>query len=558
MSESFADLLKEVDSLSMKRGSMIKATVIGIENGYVSVDARLKSEAIIPLSQFEDLEGNVDLEIGNEVNVFLEEVENSFGETRLSREKAKRIEVWRELEEAYKSGDVIQGKVTGRIKGGMSVDIRSVRAFLPGSLVDFKPIKDPAFLENQIVDLKIIKMDEKRNNNIVVSRRAVLESTTDEERQALFSSLQEGQEVKGIVKNLTNYGAFVDLGGIDGLLHITDMSWKRIKHPSELLNVGDEIKLKILKFDASSSRVSLGLKQLTQDPWDALIEKFPEGFVTKGHVTNIADYGCFVELAEGVEGLVHTSEMDWTNKNINPYKKVQIGQETEVMVLEVDKDRRRISLGIKQCRKNPWQEFAEKYNKGDTVSGKIRSITDFGVFIGLDGEIDGLIHLSDLSWVQSGEVALKEYKKGMDVDAVILIVDSSRERISLGIKQLADDPFESFSNKHEKGDLVTGIVAEVSELGAVITIAGYDSIKGYIRVSEISVDHVKDAREQLKAGQEIETKFTGIDRKRNNINLSIRALYDVASAKKSQEDTVTAKKVTLGDLIKDQMKKDES
>ncbi|HCE2402844.1 30S ribosomal protein S1 [Vibrio parahaemolyticus] len=519
MTESFAQLFEEfLNETEFQQGSIVKGTVVAIENGFVLVDAGLKSESAIPAEQFKNAAG--ELEVGAEVDVALDAVEDGFGETQLSREKAKRHEAWIVLEKAYEEAETVVGIINGKVKGGFTVELNGIRAFLPGSLVDVRPIRDTAHLENKELEFKVIKLDQKRNN-VVVSRRAVIESENSVERDELLETLQEGSEVKGIVKNLTDYGAFVDLGGVDGLLHITDMAWKRVKHPSEIVNVGDEIQVKVLKFDRERTRVSLGLKQLGEDPWVAIAKRYPEGHKLTGRVTNLTDYGCFVEIEEGVEGLVHVSEMDWTNKNIHPSKVVNVGDEVEVMVLEIDEERRRISLGLKQCKANPWQSFAEAQAKGDKVTGKIKSITDFGIFIGLEGGIDGLVHLSDISWNVAGEEAVREYKKGDEISAVVLAVDAERERISLGIKQMENDPFNAYVADNKKGTLVNATVTAVDAKGATVEIA--EGVEGYIRASEVSRDRVEDASLILSAGDVVEAKFTGVDRKNRVINLSIKA-----------------------------------
>ena len=494
----------------MQQGSIVTGTVVDIDSDWVIVNAGLKSEAVIPRAQFLDDKGELEVNIGDEVPVALEAVEDGFGETKLSREKAKRAESWKELEKAFEAQEVVTGVINGKVKGGFTVDVATIRAFLPGSLVDVRPVRDTAHLEGKELEFKVIKLDQKRNN-VVVSRRAVLETTNTAERDELLANLQEGQEVTGIIKNLTDYGAFVDLGGVDGLLHITDMAWKRIKHPSEIVNVGDEILVKVLKFDRERNRVSLGLKQLGEDPWVAIKARYPENTKVTAKVTNLTDYGCFAELEEGVEGLVHVSEMDWTNKNIHPSKVVQVGDEVEVMVLDIDEERRRISLGVKQCQVNPWEEFSSKCNKGDKISGKIKSITDFGIFIGLDGGIDGLVHLSDISWNEAGEDAVRNYKKGDELETIILSIDPERERISLGVKQLERDPFAEFVAENDKGTIVTGKVIEVDAKAATIEIA--EGVEAQLKASEISKDRVEDARNALKEGDEIEAKIIVVDRK---------------------------------------------
>ncbi|MBV4457350.1 MULTISPECIES: 30S ribosomal protein S1 [Pseudomonas] len=526
MSESFAELFEEsLKSLNLQAGSIITGVIVDIDYqmGWVTVHAGLKSEALIPLEQFKSDSGDLNINIGDEVHVALDSVEDGFGETKLSREKAKRAECWIVLEAAFAAEEVVKGVINGKVKGGFTVDVNGIRAFLPGSLVDVRPVRDTTHLEGKELEFKVIKLDQKRNN-VVVSRRSVLEAENSAEREALLESLQEGQQVKGIVKNLTDYGAFVDLGGVDGLLHITDMAWKRIKHPSEIVNVGDEIDVKVLKYDRERNRVSLGLKQLGEDPWVAIKARYPESTRVMARVTNLTDYGCFAELEEGVEGLVHVSEMDWTNKNIHPSKVVQVGDEVEVMVLDIDEERRRISLGIKQCKSNPWEDFSGQFNKGDKISGTIKSITDFGIFIGLDGGIDGLVHLSDISWNETGEEAVRRYKKGDELDTVILSVDPERERISLGIKQLESDPFSEYVQENDKGAIVKGTVKEVDAKGAIIVLA--DDIEATLKASEISRDRVEDARNVLKEGQEVEAKIISVDRKSRVIQLSIKSKDD--------------------------------
>lgn len=521
MTESFAQLFEEsLKEIETRPGSIVRGVVVAIDKDVVLVDAGLKSESAIPAEQFKNAQGELEIQVGDEVDVALDAVEDGFGETLLSREKAKRHEAWITLEKAYEDAETVTGVINGKVKGGFTVELNGIRAFLPGSLVDVRPVRDTLHLEGKELEFKVIKLDQKRNN-VVVSRRAVIESENSAERDQLLENLQEGMEVKGIVKNLTDYGAFVDLGGVDGLLHITDMAWKRVKHPSEIVNVGDEITVKVLKFDRERTRVSLGLKQLGEDPWVAIAKRYPEGLKLTGRVTNLTDYGCFVEIEEGVEGLVHVSEMDWTNKNIHPSKVVNVGDVVEVMVLDIDEERRRISLGLKQCKANPWQQFAETHNKGDRVEGKIKSITDFGIFIGLDGGIDGLVHLSDISWNVAGEEAVREYKKGDEIAAVVLQVDAERERISLGVKQLAEDPFNNWVALNKKGAIVTGKVTAVDAKGATVELA--DGVEGYLRASEASRDRVEDATLVLSVGDEVEAKFTGVDRKNRAISLSVRA-----------------------------------
>ncbi|WP_373194650.1 30S ribosomal protein S1 [Proteus mirabilis] len=521
MTESFAQLFEEsLKTIETRPGAIVRGVVVAIDKDVVLVDAGLKSESAIPVEQFKNAQGELEIQVGDEIDVALDAVEDGFGETVLSREKAKRHEAWLMLEKAYEENETVVGIINGKVKGGFTVELNGIRAFLPGSLVDVRPVRDTTHLENKELEFKVIKLDQKRNN-VVVSRRAVIESENSAERDQLLENLQEGMEVKGIVKNLTDYGAFVDLGGVDGLLHITDMAWKRVKHPSEIVNVGDEITVKVLKFDRERTRVSLGLKQLGEDPWVAIAKRYPEGTKLTGRVTNLTDYGCFVEIEEGVEGLVHVSEMDWTNKNIHPSKVVNVGDVVEVMVLDIDEERRRISLGLKQCKANPWQQFAETHNKHDRVEGKIKSITDFGIFIGLDGGIDGLVHLSDISWNVAGEEAVREYKKGDEIAAVVLQVDAERERISLGVKQLSEDPFNNYLSAHKKGAIVSGKVTAVDAKGATVELA--DGVEGYLRASEASRDRVEDATLVLNVGDAVEAKYTGVDRKNRVINLSVRA-----------------------------------
>ncbi|MBZ9782656.1 30S ribosomal protein S1 [Pseudomonas sp. REP124] len=556
MSESFAELFEEsLKTLNLQAGSIITGVIVDIDYQarWVTVHAGLKSEALIPLEQFYTDAGELNINVGDEVHVALDSVEDGFGETKLSREKAKRAECWIVLEAAFAAEEVVKGVINGKVKGGFTVDVNGIRAFLPGSLVDVRPVRDTTHLEGKELEFKVIKLDQKRNN-VVVSRRSVLEAENSAEREALLESLQEGQQVKGIVKNLTDYGAFVDLGGVDGLLHITDMAWKRIKHPSEIVNVGDEIDVKVLKYDRERNRVSLGLKQLGEDPWVAIKARYPESTRVTARVTNLTDYGCFAELEEGVEGLVHVSEMDWTNKNIHPSKVVQVGDEVEVMVLDIDEERRRISLGIKQCKSNPWEDFSGQFNKGDKISGTIKSITDFGIFIGLDGGIDGLVHLSDISWNEVGEEAVRRFKKGDELDTVILSVDPERERISLGIKQLESDPFSEYVQENDKGAIVKGIVKEVDAKGAIITLA--DDIEATLKASEISRDRVEDARNVLKEGEEVEAKIISVDRKSRVIQLSIKSkdVEDEKEAIQSLRDKPVASDApvatTLGDLLR--------
>jgi len=552
MMESFAQMFEE--SLANQRfrpGQILNGLVIEVGEDYVIVNAGLKSEAVISIDQFKNEKGEIEVVAGDEVEVALDSVEDGSGETRLSREKAKRARTWTRLETAFNEQQVVTGIINGRVKGGFTVEIENVRAFLPGSLVDVRPVRDPSYLEGKVLEFKVIKLDQKRNN-VVVSRRAVVEQEYSAERSALLDNLAEGSVVKGTVKNLTDYGAFVDLGGIDGLLHITDMAWKRVKHPSEVVKVGDEIDVRILKFDRERQRVSLGIKQLGADPWQNIARRYPANTRIWGKVTNIADYGCFVEIEEGVEGLVHVSEMDWTNKNVNPAKVVHVGLEAEVMVLDIDEERRRISLGLKQCKPNPWKEFSENFNRDDRVSGQIKSITDFGIFIGLSGGIDGLVHLSDISWDVPGEEAVRNYQKGQTLEAIVLAIDPERERISLGIKQMAKDPFSSFIAQHPKGSIVKGVVREVDAKGAIIDLPG--AVEGYLRASELARDRVEDARTVLKVGDEVEAKFTGVDRKSRAIALSIKAKevhdeQEAMSAYRTDSPTGTS----LGDLLKEQL-----
>jgi len=521
MTENFAQLFEEsLTQLETRPGAIVKGTVVSIDKDIVLVDAGLKSESAIPVDQFRALDGSLEIEVGDVVDVALDAVEDGFGETILSREKAKRHEAWVELERAYEEKETIKGIINGKVKGGFTVEVNTVRAFLPGSLVDVRPVRETVHLEGKELEFKVIKLDAKRNN-VVVSRRAVIEAESSAERDQLLSNLEEGDEVKGIVKNLTDYGAFVDLGGVDGLLHITDMAWKRVKHPSEIVNVGDEINVKVLKFDKEKSRVSLGMKQMGNDPWQEIANRYPEGARLSGAVTNLTDYGCFVEIEDGVEGLVHVSEMDWTNKNIHPSKVVNLGDVVEVMVLEIDEERRRISLGLKQCIDNPWETFAKSHEKGDKVSGKIKSITDFGIFIGLDGGIDGLVHLSDISWQKTGEDAVRDYKKGDEISAVVLQVDPERERISLGVKQIEEDPFNKYLTDNKKGVIVNGTVIEADAKGVSVQLG--EEVVGYIRIGDLARDRVEDASEVVKVGETIDAKFMGVDRKNRIVNLSVKA-----------------------------------
>jgi len=557
MTESFAELFEQsLAAQNLRPGAIITGTVMEIRNDSVVVNAGLKSEGIVPISQFRNLQGELEVEVGDEVQVALDTVEDGFGETRLSRDKAKRALVWDKLEGAFEGEETIEGKISGKVKGGFTVDIEDIRAFLPGSLVDVRPVRDPAYLEGKDLEFKIIKLDRKRNN-IVVSRRAVVESEFSAEREALLERLEEGVIVKGVVKNLTDYGAFIDLGGIDGLLHITDMAWKRVRHPSEVVNVADELDVRVLRFDRERSRVSLGLKQLGDDPWSDLSRRYPIGTRLFGAVSNITDYGCFVEIEDGVEGLVHVSEMDWTNRNVNPAKVVHTGDECEVMVLDIDEERRRISLGMKQCKSNPWETFAATHNKGDKVTGGIKSITDFGIFIGLDGGIDGLVHLSDISWHDTGEDAVRNFRKGEDIEAVVLAVDPERERISLGIKQMDQDPFATFMAGHPRGCLVKGTVKEVDVSGAVIELA--EGVEGYLRASDIKEERVEDATRVLSVGDEIEAKFVSLDRKNRTLSLSVRAKDDAEIAealKEYKQSNASSGTTSLGDLLKEQLDQD--
>ncbi len=554
--ENFAELFEEsLQTLDMKPGSIVTGTVVDIDSDWVTVNAGLKSEAIIPRSQFLNDKGELEVAVGDETLVALDAVEDGFGETKLSREKAKRAEAWKELEKAFEENAVVKGVINGKVKGGFTVELFNIRAFLPGSLVDIRPVRDTLHLEGKELDFKLIKLDAKRNN-VVVSRRAVLEAANSQEREELLANLQEGQSVKGIVKNLTDYGAFVDLGGVDGLLHITDMAWKRIKHPSEIVAVGDEIDVKVLKFDRERNRVSLGLKQLGEDPWVEIKARYPENAIVTAKVTNLTDYGCFAELEEGVEGLVHVSEMDWTNKNVHPSKVVQVGDDVQVMVLDIDEERRRISLGIKQCTMNPWEEFGTKFEKGAKISGKIKSITDFGIFIGLDGGIDGLVHLSDISWNDTGEEAVRAYKKGDELETVILSIDPERERISLGVKQLDSDPFAEYASENDKGTLVTGKVISVDAKAAIVEIA--EGVEATLKASEISREKVEDARNVLKEGDSVDAVISNVDRKNRVINLSIKAKDAVADKQaiadqRAKSEADVKGPTTIGDLIKEQL-----
>ena len=557
--ENFAQLLEESFTLQeMNPGEVITAEVVGIDQNFVTVNAGLKSESLIDVAEFKNAQGEIEVKVGDFVTVTIESVENGFGETKLSREKAKRAADWIALEEAMENGDILSGVINGKVKGGLTVMINSIRAFLPGSLVDVRPVKDTSHFEGKEIEFKVIKLDKKRNN-VVVSRRAVLEATLGEERKALLENLQEGSVIKGIVKNITDYGAFVDLGGIDGLLHITDLAWRRVKHPSEVLEVGQEVEAKVLKFDQDKQRVSLGMKQLGEDPWSGLTRRYPQGTRLFGKVSNLTDYGAFVEIEQGIEGLVHVSEMDWTNKNVHPSKVVQLGDEVEVMILEIDEDRRRISLGMKQCQVNPWEEFAANHNKGDKISGAVKSITDFGVFVGLPGGIDGLVHLSDLSWTEAGEEAVRKYKKGEEVEAVVLAIDVEKERISLGIKQLEGDPFGNFISVNDKGSLVKGSVKSVDAKGAVVALS--EEVEGYLPASEFAADRVEDLTTKLKEGDEVEAVIVTVDRKNRSIRLSVKA----KDAKENREAlnsvnaaaTANAGTTSLGDLLKAKLSGDQ-
>ncbi|VFM96013.1 MAG: SSU ribosomal protein S1P [Candidatus Kentron sp. G] len=553
MTESFAELFEQSEiEKKMRPGAILRGVVVEVLPEWVVVNAGLKSESMIPVEQFANDTGGVDVTIGDEIEVALDAVEDGFGSTKLSREKAKRARAWLRLEEAYESSKSVTGIINDKVKGGFTVDIDDVRAFLPGSLVDVRPVRDTSYLEGKPLEFKVIKLD-RRRNNVVVSRRAVVEEESSAEREDLLEKLEEGAELRGMVKNLTDYGAFVDLGGIDGLLHITDMAWKRVKHPTEIVSVGDEITVKVLKFDRDKNRVSLGLKQLGDDPWLNIAARYPKGERAVGTVTNIADYGCFAEIEDGVEGLVHVSEMDWTNKNIHPTKVVQAGDRVEVMVLDVDEERRRISLGIKQCKPNPWEEFAATHKKGDRVVGKIKSITDFGIFIGLDGGIDGLVHLSDISWAKSGEESIRDYRKGEELETVVLSVDAERERISLGVKQLDKDPFSAFLSEHPKGSVVRGTVREVDTKGVVVELS--NGVEGYIRVSDLSRERVSDARQVLNAGDEIEAKLISLDRKKRTVALSVKAKENEEEAAAVQQYSASAETgtATIGDIWKKRM-----
>ena len=553
--EDFASMFEEsLTRKEMRAGELITAQVVRIEQSMVVVNAGLKSESFIPVEEFRDANGALEVAVGDFITVAIESLENGYGETRLSREKAKRLAAWIDLEQAMEEGRIVEGYVSGKVKGGLTAMVNGIRAFLPGSLVDIRPVKDTTPYENKTMELKVIKLDRKRNN-VVVSRRAVLEVSQGADREAMMQNLQEGAIVKGIVKNITDYGAFVDLGGIDGLLHITDLAWRRVKHPSEVLTVGDEVEAKILKFDQEKNRVSLGIKQMGDDPWFGLARRYPQNTRLFGKVTNLTDYGAFVEIEQGIEGLVHVSEMDWTNKNIHPSKAVQLGDEVEVMILEIDEARRRISLGMKQCKTNPWDDFELSHKKGDKVKGQIKSITDFGVFIGLDGGIDGLVHLSDLSWSLAGEEAVRNFKKGDELEAVVLAIDVERERISLGIKQMDGDPFSGFVVGHDKGAIVTGVVKSLDAKGAVVILDG--EVEAYLKASEVSADRVEDIRNHLKEGDTVKAVIINVDRKNRGINLSIKAMDkadETAAMKKlSAEDSSTAGTTNLGALLKAKM-----
>ena len=557
--ENFAQLLEEYSAVQeMNQGEVITAEVVAITDKHVIVNAGLKSESLIDINEFKNLQGEVEVKVGDFVTVTIESVENGFGETKLSREKAKRAADWIALEEAMENGDILSGLINGKVKGGLTVMINSIRAFLPGSLLDVRPIKDTSHFEGKEIEFKVIKLDKKRNN-VVVSRRAVLEATLGEERKALLENLQEGTVVKGIVKNITDYGAFVDLGGIDGLLHITDLAWRRVKHPSEVLEVGQEVEAKVLKFDQDKQRVSLGIKQLGEDPWSGLARRYPQGTRLFGKVSNLTDYGAFVEIEQGIEGLVHVSEMDWTNKNVHPSKVVQLGDEVEVMILEIDEDRRRISLGMKQCQANPWEDFDANYNKGDKIKGAVKSITDFGVFVGLPGNIAGVVHLSDLSWTETGEEAVRKYKKGEEVETVVLAIDVEKERISLGIKQLEGDPFGNYISVNDKGSLVKGTVKSVEAKGAVIVLG--DEVEGYLPASEFAADRVEDLTTKLNEGDAVEAVIVTVDRKNRSIKLSVKA----KDAKESRDalnsvnaaSTASAGTTSLGDLLKAKLSGDQ-
>jgi len=555
ITESFKDLFEEsLGKTQLQPGSILTGIVVNVSDDIVMVHAGLKSEGAIPIEEFYNDQGVTDVKVGDEVEVAVDSLEDGFGETILSREKAVRAQSWIKLEKAFEDTETVIGVINGKVKGGFTVNVNDIRAFLPGSLVDVRPVRDSSYLEGKELEFKVIKIDKKRNN-VVVSRRAVVEAESTEERQSLIDNLEEGQVIKGIVKNLTDYGAFIDLGGVDGLLHITDMAWKRVRHPSEIVEIGQEIEVKILKYDKEKTRVSLGLKQMGEDPWAELARRYPVKTRLFGNITNIADYGCFVEIEEGVEGLVHVSEMDWTNKNIHPSKVVQLGDEVQVVVLEIDEERRRISLGMKQCLSNPWESFASTHNKGDKVAGVIKSITDFGIFIGLDGGIDGLVHMSDISWEVAGEEAVRGYEKGQEIETTILAIDSDRERISLGVKQLEQDPFSIFVGEHTKGTFVKGTAIEVDAKGVTVQLA--ENVEGILRASEISRERIDDARNHFKVGDEVEAKYMGVDKKNRSITLSIKAKDSDEEAEAIQEYGSSAASktgtTTLGDILKEQM-----
>ena len=556
MAESFAQLLEESeDNINTQPGTIINGTVVDIGKDAVVVNAGLKSEGMIPIEQFQMDNGQLEVAVGDEVEVALDALEDGYGETKLSREKARRARAWTELERIHEAGETVTGMITGKVKGGFTVELRDLRAFLPSSLVDIRPVRDTTYLEGRELEFKLVKIDTKRNN-IVVSRRAVVESEYSVEREELINTLKEGAVVKGIVKNLTDYGAFLDLGGVDGLLHITDMAWKRVKHPSEIVSIGDEINVRVLKFDKEKTRVSLGLKQLNDDPWGGIERRYPEGTRVFGKVTNIADYGCFVEIEEGIEGLAHVSEMDWTNKNVSPSKIASLGDEVEVMILDIDKERRRISLGMKQCQPNPWEDFASKHSRGSEATGMIKSITDFGIFVGLEGGIDGLVHLSDLSWNQPGEEAVRAYKKGDELRAMVLSVDAERERISLGVKQLVQNPFSTWIAENPKGSIVKGTVSKLDAKAATVSLA--EGVEGMLKASEIARDRIEDIHTVLKEGQEIEAKFTGVDKKSRMVTLSIKAKESQEEAEAMQDYSSNESAATnLGDILKESIEENK-
>ena len=556
MAESFAQLLEESeDNINTQPGTIINGTVVDIGKDAVVVNAGLKSEGMIPIEQFQMDNGQLEVAVGDEVEVALDALEDGYGETKLSREKARRARAWTELERIHEAGETVTGMITGKVKGGFTVELRDLRAFLPSSLVDIRPVRDTTYLEGRELEFKLVKIDTKRNN-IVVSRRAVVESEYSVEREELINTLKEGAVVKGIVKNLTDYGAFLDLGGVDGLLHITDMAWKRVKHPSEIVSIGDEINVRVLKFDKEKTRVSLGLKQLNDDPWGGIERRYPEGTRVFGKVTNIADYGCFVEIEEGIEGLAHVSEMDWTNKNVSPSKIASLGDEVEVMILDIDKERRRISLGMKQCQPNPWEDFASKHSRGSEATGMIKSITDFGIFVGLEGGIDGLVHLSDLSWNQPGEEAVRAYKKGDELRAMVLSVDAERERISLGVKQLVQNPFSAWIAENPKGSIVKGTVSKLDAKAAIVSLA--EGVEGILKASEIARDRIEDIHTVLMEGQEIEAKFTGVDKKSRMVTLSIKAKESQEEAEAMQDYSSNESAATnLGDILKESIEENK-